>query len=85
MSGAKDIIRLSGSFRYGELKLTKECLSAILLGSSADLVMDFSAVSYVDAAFIATLMFFQRELEKQSRALTLINVPKRNKNIVATQ
>lgn len=79
INGGKDTIHLSGGFRYGKLKLTKEFLSTILLESSADLIMDFSAVSYVDGAFIATLLLFQRELQKQSRALTLSNVPMRIK------
>jgi N-acetylglucosaminyldiphosphoundecaprenol N-acetyl-beta-D-mannosaminyltransferase len=79
VNDTKDTIRLSGSFRCGGLKLAKVFLSSILEQPVNDVVMDFSDVSYVDAAFIASLMLFQSKLQKQGKALSLNKVPNRIK------
>jgi N-acetylglucosaminyldiphosphoundecaprenol N-acetyl-beta-D-mannosaminyltransferase len=78
----KRTVLLSGSINHQNLKPVKEFLSSIIdsecteLSPSA-LSLDLFDVEYIDAAFIATLMLFQRYLVEQGRKLELINVPSR--------
>lgn len=71
------LITLSGSFKHRNLAKVKEALLSILNSHNADvrLTLDFTEVSYIDGAFIATLMFFQNHLNKQDRGMALKNVP----------
>ena len=65
----------------------KVFLSSILNGKTVELgsnnlVLDFTDVEYIDGAFIATLMLFQRALEKQGKLLAITNVSGRIKRIL---
>mgnify|MGYP003385737794 CR=1 FL=1 len=83
----RDTIRLSGSFRYGQLALIKKFLSSILERKQANdglttVVLDVAGVEYLDGAFIATLLLFQQGLQVQDRAMVLMNVSTRIKWIL---
>jgi N-acetylglucosaminyldiphosphoundecaprenol N-acetyl-beta-D-mannosaminyltransferase len=87
LGDGKDVVRLVGSFKHQELQSVKVFLSSILNGKTVELgsnnlVLDFTDVEYIDGAFIATLMLFQRALEKQGKLLTITNVSARIKRIL---
>ncbi len=81
------LISLIGSLKNQQLSPVKYFLSSIIdrasIGASTDdVILDFTKVSYIDGAFIATLMLFQRQLEKHGRKLVLRNVPARVQRIL---
>lgn len=76
------VIYLSGSIHAETLSSVKKFLSPILDNSRGDLRLDFSAVSYIDGAFIATLMLMQSYLNKLDHKLVLEHVPKRINRIL---
>jgi N-acetylglucosaminyldiphosphoundecaprenol N-acetyl-beta-D-mannosaminyltransferase len=78
----KNHIELSGTFKHPKLKQAKIFLSNILDTHGSNIMMDFSEVMYIDAAFIGTLLLFQNELKKKGKSLFLINLPKRIKRIM---
>lgn len=76
------VVYLSGSIHAQTLNSVKKFLSPILDNSIADLRLNFSAVSYIDGAFIGTLMIMQSFLNKQDHKLVLEHVPKRINRIL---
>jgi len=81
------VVSLSGSLKYQQLAPVKDFFSSIIERASTeastnDLILDFTKVSYIDGAFIATLMLFQGQLEKHGRKLVLRNVPRRVQRIL---
>ena len=70
-------IVLKGSFNSLTLEPVKHVFSSIINEGKGSVTMDCSKLSYIDSAFIATLMLLQSHLAKQGRHLALINVSKR--------
>jgi len=82
-----NVVTLTGSFRNQQLSSIKDFLSSIIVQALSednprDLKLNFLNVTYIDGAFIATLMLFQRQLEKTGRGLELLNVSSRIKRIL---
>jgi len=76
-SGHHTIIILSGSVHKASLKSVKRCFADRLNDEKGDIMLNCSQLTYIDGAFIATLMLFQRYLNEQNRQLYLQDVPKR--------
>jgi len=81
------VVALAGCLRNEHLSPIKEFLSSILDQAvkeeiNQNLMLDFADVSYIDAAFIATLMLFQRQLEKRGRGVVLLNLSTRIERIL---
>ena len=69
------LIRLQGSIHYSNLQDLRHTFVRCLQGGG-DIVIDMADSSYIDAAFIATLLLFQNYLKQQARKLTLQHVPR---------
>jgi N-acetylglucosaminyldiphosphoundecaprenol N-acetyl-beta-D-mannosaminyltransferase len=76
-SRSHTLIRLIGSAHTNNFNLLKDCFASLLESDDNDVVIDCEKLEYIDAAFIATLMLFQRYLNEQNRQLSLQTVPKR--------
>ena len=81
-SVSDNVVVLVGSLRNEHLSPIKEFFSSILgqqvsEEASRAVILDFLNVTYIDAAFIATLMLFQQLLEKKGGKLVLLNVSTR--------
>ncbi|WP_288356576.1 WecB/TagA/CpsF family glycosyltransferase [uncultured Cycloclasticus sp.] len=74
---ADGVVFLNGSFKASTLESVKQVFSSILSEEKEHVIIDCFKLSYIDAAFIATLMLFQARLAKQGRELILTKVPKR--------
>jgi len=68
---------LKGSFNSLTLEPVKHVFSSIINEGKGSVTMDCSKLSYINSAFIASLMLLQSDLAKQGRHLALINVSKR--------
>lgn len=68
------VVKLKGSFHYQRLEKPKLLLSSILNDVKGTLIFDFSEVTYVDAAFLATLLLFQNELLKKETKFLICNL-----------
>lgn len=68
---------LKGSFNSSTLEPVRHVFSSIINEDDGAVTMDCLKLSYIDSAFIGTLMLLQSGLAKQGRHLTLINVSKR--------
>ncbi len=70
-------IKLAGSAHHEQLDVVKNAFSYVLQDAHGDVVLDCLELVYIDAAFIATLMLFQRYLNEENRQLYLVNVSRR--------
>jgi N-acetylglucosaminyldiphosphoundecaprenol N-acetyl-beta-D-mannosaminyltransferase len=70
-------IKLVGSIHHQTMQQLKQELSLVIEEHEDDVVIDCEQLTYIDSAFIATLLLFQRYLNKQGRALVLNNVSSR--------
>jgi len=70
-------VDLKGSFNALTLELVRGVFSSIIDTEKGPVTMDCCKLSYIDSAFIATLLIFQACLLKQGRRLEIINLPKR--------
>ncbi len=75
------LIRLSGSVHHAALDPVKQALSELVFMKS-DVSMDCSELTYIDSAFIGTLLLCQRYLNEDGYRLNLCHVPKRIKRIL---
>ena len=78
---APTTIHLSGSVHQAVMGSVKRILSEVA-STESDLVIDCSELSYIDGAFIATLLLFQRCLNERGYQLTLRHVPNRINRIL---
>jgi len=81
-SVSDNVVVLVGSLRNEHLSPIKEFFSSILGQQVSEepshaVILDFLNVTYIDGAFIATLVLFQRLLEKKGEKLVLLNVSTR--------
>ncbi|PHS68209.1 MAG: hypothetical protein COB23_09550 [Methylophaga sp.] len=72
----KIFITLTGSVYHQKLEPVKQCFVQVIEKHQGDVIMNCVDLKYVDSAFIATLLLFQRYLVEQGRSLALSNVPK---------
>ncbi len=72
-----NIIHLGGSIHHKNLTELKQSFSSVIEQFQGDVEIDCAKLEYIDAAFIATLLLFQRYLNEQNRQLSLQAVPKR--------
>lgn len=79
---ATTVLRLSGSFKHGELTDLKSRLVSVLDDFNEDVVIDCVDLEYIDSACIATLLLFQAELNRRNRRLLLERLPRRIKVIL---
>ena len=70
-------VNISGSVQYSNLNTIKQTFVDILQVERVDVTLNCSGISYIDTAFIGSLMLFQRQLNEQNRQLFLQNIPKR--------
>jgi N-acetylglucosaminyldiphosphoundecaprenol N-acetyl-beta-D-mannosaminyltransferase len=70
-------IKLAGSIHHQTMQQLKQELSIVIEEYKDDVVIDCEQLTYIDSAFIATILLFQRYLNKQERALVLNNVSSR--------
>jgi anti-anti-sigma factor len=70
-------LKLVGSFHHAVMQQFKQNIGDIIEECRGDVVINCGQLTYVDSAFIATLLLFQRYLNKQDRNLMLDKVPAR--------
>lgn len=70
-------ITLEGSIHHAVMQQFKQNLESVIEEYHGDVVIDCEQLTYIDSAFIATLLLFQSYLRKQERSLALSNVPSR--------
>jgi N-acetylglucosaminyldiphosphoundecaprenol N-acetyl-beta-D-mannosaminyltransferase len=75
-------ISLSGSIHHDSMQNLKQQYARVIEESSNDVVIDCEQLVYIDSAFIATILLFQRYLNEQGRLLVLNNVPSRIVNLL---
>ena len=68
---------MGGSIHHKNLTELKQSFSSVIEQFQGDVEIDCAKLEYIDAAFIATLLLFQRYLNEQNRQLSLQAVPKR--------
>ncbi|OQK17045.1 hypothetical protein AU255_03870 [Methyloprofundus sedimenti] len=71
------VIHLMGSVKFAELQAIKAFLKAVLEGENGDVVLACGQLTYIDGAFIGSLLLFQRHLNEQDRQLYLLGLTKR--------
>ncbi len=71
------IVSLMGSIHHGSMQYLKQQYTKVIEEYSSDVVIDCEQLVYIDSAFIATTLLFQRNINKQGRLLVLNNVPSR--------
>jgi len=77
------VITLSGSLHHEQLNNIKQAFSDVLLQNCRlNVELDFEQVVYIDSAFIATLLLFQRYLNEQGCQLYLSHLPCRIKRLL---
>lgn len=67
-------IKLMGSIHYKTMQQLKQKLSTVIEEYEEDVVIDCEQLTYIDSAFVATILLFQHYLNKQGRTLVLDNV-----------
>jgi len=78
----KIVITLSGSLHYANLTPIKQKFDELLQQQDSDVVLTCSQLVYIDGAFIATLLLFQRYLNEQGRQLILMDLSKRIRRLL---
>jgi len=70
------IVNITGSIKHENLNSIKQVFVDILKDKPVDVVLNCSGITYIDSAFIGTLLLFQRQLNQQNCELLLQNLPK---------
>ncbi|HDY85272.1 hypothetical protein LCGC14_0480370 [marine sediment metagenome] len=77
------LINIAGSFHYGNLEKVESLFFKVLQQDNHDEVeLNCAQLRYIDSAFIAKLLLFQRYLNKQGRQVSLSNLPCRIKRLL---
>jgi len=77
------LMNLQGSIHNRAMTFVKEQFSEVLGNNDENVVIDCSGLTYIDAAFLGSLLLFQRYLSESKRTLTLQAVPKRIIRIIS--
>lgn len=76
------LINLAGSFHYGNLeKVESLFLKVLQQDNHGEVELNCAQLRYIDSAFIAKLLLFNRYLNKQGRQLRLSTLPRRIKRL----
>ena len=74
------LIAICGSLAYTELASVKQMFSEVIIDNKkGNIELDCRQITYIDGAFIATLLLFQRYLNEQGCQLYLAHLPCRIK------
>jgi anti-sigma B factor antagonist len=79
-SSAEDIVilKLKGRLAAGESNSVREKITAVAAAGKLNVVMDLSDVDYIDSTGLGGLVICFTSLKKQGGALKLVNLNKRN-------
>jgi len=71
------IVKITGSIHHANLAIIKQGFVNTLQAEPSSVKLDCSDLNYIDAAFLGSLLLFQRQLNEQGAQLYLQNIPKR--------
>ena len=72
------IITLKGRLTVGESSGLRETVNRLVAAKTFQMVMDLSALDYIDSTGLGNLVIYYTSLKKQGGALKLVNLNKRN-------
>ena len=72
------IITLKGRLTVGESSGLREKVNQLIASGQHQVVMDLSALDYIDSTGLGNLVIYYTSLKKQGGALKLVNLNKRN-------
>jgi anti-sigma B factor antagonist len=72
------ILKLKGRLAAGESNTVREKINQLAAAGHVNLVMDLSDVDYIDSTGLGGLVICYTSLKKQGGALKLVNLNKRN-------
>ena len=72
------VLTLKGRLTVGESNGLREKVNELVAASRFNLVMDLSALDYIDSTGLGNLVIYYTSLKKQGGALKLVNLNKRN-------
>lgn len=72
------IITLKGRLTVGESSGLREKVNELVAAGKFQVVMDLSALDYIDSTGLGNLVIYYTSLKKQGGALKLVNLNKRN-------
>ena len=73
-----DVLTLKGRLAVGEANSVREKVTQIASTGRVNIVMDLSGVDYIDSTGLGSLVICFTSLKKQGGALKLVNLNKRN-------
>lgn len=72
------ILALTGRLTVGESATVREKIDELVKAGKTKVVMDLSEVEYIDSTGLGHLVIYYTSLKKQDGALKLVNLNKRN-------
>jgi anti-sigma B factor antagonist len=72
------VLTLKGRLTVGESNGLREKVNQLVAAARFNLVMDLSALDYIDSTGLGNLVIYYTSLKKQGGALKLVNLNKRN-------
>jgi anti-sigma B factor antagonist len=72
------VLSLRGRLTVGESEALREKISQLIASNQVQVVMDLSALDYIDSTGLGNLVIYYTSLRKQGGALKLVNLNKRN-------
>jgi len=72
------VLTLKGRLTVGESNGLREKVNQLVAATRFNLVMDLSALDYIDSTGLGNLVIYYTSLKKQGGALKLVNLNKRN-------
>jgi anti-sigma B factor antagonist len=72
------VITLKGRLTVGESSGLREKVNELVAARKFQVVMDLSALDYIDSTGLGNLVIYYTSLKKQGGALKLVNLNKRN-------
>jgi len=72
------VITLKGRLTVGESSGLREKVNELVTAKRFQVVMDLSALDYIDSTGLGNLVIYYTSLKKQGGALKLVNLNKRN-------
>jgi|SRR5579862_5950206 len=73
-----DVLTMKGRLAVGEANSVREKVAEIAAAGRVNIVMDLSGVDYIDSTGLGGLVICYTSLKKQGGALKLVNLNKRN-------
>ena len=72
------VLTLKGRLTVGESSGLREKVNQLVAASRFNMVMDLSTLDYIDSTGLGNLVIYYTSLKKQGGALKLVNLNKRN-------